>query len=100
MSEFNDRVAAQRVVLRVVNGIRWKEPLFSLSSKAIARWVMENRLDPNSSLIQLVTQVSGKLFFLANKSQEQITDEYRAISVEISRLTSMLESALLEVRPA
>jgi hypothetical protein len=100
MSEFNDRVAAQRAVLRVVNRIQWKEPLFSLSSRAITRWVMENRLDPNLSMIQLITKVSSALFFLANRSQEQVTDEYRAKSAEVRRLTAMLEGELLEVRVA
>lgn len=34
-----------------------------------------------------ITKASEKLFFLANKSQEQITNEYKEISSEISNIT-------------
>ncbi|GAC1629941.1 MAG: hypothetical protein NVS9B10_21840 [Nevskia sp.] len=98
MSEFNDRVAAQRAVLVVVNRINWKEPLYSLSSKAITRWLLENRLEPSSTIIQLVTKISEELFFLANKSQEQITDEYQAKAETVRNLTSTLEREMLQTR--
>jgi hypothetical protein len=82
--EFNNRIAAQRAILRVVNRKPWgSEPLFGLSSKAIDRWVSVNRIEPNSRLVKLVKDVSAKLFFLANKSQEQVSDEYTAVRVEI-----------------
>ena len=82
--EFNNRIAAQRAILRVANRKPWgSEPLFGLSSKAIDRWVSVNRIEPNSRLVKLVKDVSAKLFFLANKSQEQVSDEYTAVRVEI-----------------
>jgi hypothetical protein len=81
MSEFNNRITAQREILRLVNARPWqKEELFSLSSKAIERWVMVNRLDSDCRLLQLIRSASEKLFFLANRSQEQISDEYKSIS--------------------
>jgi len=83
--EFNNRIEAQRSILQVLNNKAWdEEDLFGLSSKAIDRWVSVNRIDPNSKLVQLVKDVSGKLFFLANKSQEQISDKYKKVSYEIA----------------
>jgi hypothetical protein len=35
-------------------------------------------------LVELIREVSAKLFFLANKSQEQVSDEYTAIRTEIA----------------
>lgn len=85
--EFNNRIAAQRAILQVVNGNNWEsEELFGLSSKAIDRWVSANRMDPDSKLACLVKEASAKLFFLANKSQQQVSDEYRMVSGEIALL--------------
>jgi hypothetical protein len=85
--EFNNRIAAQRTILRVVNDKKWEcEELFGLSSKAIDRWVSVNRVDPDSKLVNLIREASAKLFFLANKSQQQISDEYRMVSGEIAML--------------
>jgi len=92
MDDFNNRVAAQRVVLQTVNRKKWeKEELFGLSSKAIDRWVTANRVDPESRLVLLIKTTSEKLFFLANKSQETISPEYKAVSAEISVLTKKIE---------
>jgi len=85
--EFNNRISAQRAILGVVNKKKSvAEELFSLSSKAIDRWVSENRLDPHSQLVNLVREASGKLFFLANKSQEEISEEYRLVSSEVAAI--------------
>ena len=81
MSEFNNRVSAQRTLLQIVNARRWRnEDLFGLSSKAIERWVSVNRIDPDCALVNLIYSASEKLYFLANKSQEQISDEYKMMS--------------------
>lgn len=96
--EFNDRIAAQRAILKVVNANSWKaEDLFGLSHKSIERWVSVNRLDPNSRLIDLVKEASKKLFFLANKSQEQITSEYERTSSEVSSIRDAIEVELAGV---
>ena len=88
MNEFNNRIAAQRKILQIVNRrILAKEELFGLSSKAIERWVMINQLESESRLVCLIRSASEKLFFLANKSQEQITDDYKTISSEISAIS-------------
>lgn len=92
MSEFSDRISAQRNILRKVNARRWeKEALLGLSSKAIERWVVVNRIEEKSALVRYVTTAADKLFFLANKSQEQISDEYRMVSEEIEALALAVE---------
>jgi hypothetical protein len=83
-SEFNDRISAQRSILRAVNSEPWEtEPLLGLSEKAIDRWVASNKIETHSSLVALVVGVSAKLFFLANKSQDQISEEYQLVRSEI-----------------
>jgi hypothetical protein len=95
MSEFNNRITAQRQVLQLVNKKKWEgEELFGLSSKAIERWISVNLVNPESRLVLLVKEASAKLFFLANKSQEQISDEYKAISNEITAIAKAIEIEL------
>lgn len=86
MNEFNNRISAQREILQVVNKRPQKEELFGLSGKAIDRWVVANRVDTESRLVQLIRAAADKLFFLANKSQEQITEDYQMLSAEVSFL--------------
>lgn len=82
--EFSDRIAAQRTVLRTVNTTRWKaEPLMGLSRKAIDRWIAVNKIDPSSRIANLVMHISSKLFFLANKSQDQVSSDYQMARSEI-----------------
>ncbi|WP_443690474.1 hypothetical protein [Pseudomonas sp.] len=90
MIEFNNRIDAQREILNLVNYKHWKEELYGLSSGAIDRWVRANGIDPSADLPRAVFQSADKLFFLANKSQEQITDEYRLLSVEVFELTQRI----------
>lgn len=90
MREFNNRIDAQREVLDLVNGLDWKEELYGLSSGAIERWIRVNGIDSSSELPLAVHESAEKLFFLANKSQEQITDEYRLLSTEINDLTQRI----------
>ena len=95
MSEFKNRMAAQRQILQLVNSKEHqKEELFGLSSKAIERWATANLIDPNTKLVSLIKTASGKLFFLANKSQEQISEDYRTASRDIGELTSAIEAEL------
>ena len=99
--EFNNRIAAQRAILKIVNGNGWEaEDLFGLSHKAIERWVSINRLDPNSALVNLVKEAAQKLFFLPNKSQEQITSEYERTSSEVSAIRDALAAELAGVNPS
>lgn len=94
MSEFNNRISTQRKVLKIVNGTGiYKEPLFSLTEKAINRWISDNVIT-NEVLISLLKSISSTLFFLANRSQEQITDEYSVLSDEIDKQLVSLQLEL------
>jgi hypothetical protein len=95
MNEFNNRIDAQRHILSSVNRHAWeKKELFGLSSKAIERWVSVNRIDSESPFVKLIITASSKLFFLANKSQEQISPEYQTASDEITAITSRIKSEI------
>jgi hypothetical protein len=88
-NEFSGRIAAQRRLLQIVNQRQWsREQLFGLSKLAIERWVTTNQLDTNARLVRLVFETSERLFFLANKSQEQISTEYGAMMQEVNSLIS------------
>ncbi|TWC27796.1 MULTISPECIES: hypothetical protein [unclassified Pseudomonas] len=90
MIEFNNRIDAQRVILNLVNRPHWKEELYGLSYDAIGRWIRANEINPADDLARTVFESAGKLFFLANKSQEQVTDEYRLLSGEVHELTERI----------
>ena len=94
MTEFNNRIAAQREILLAVNSAPWREELYGMSSGAIDRWLLANNVDPSSRLVCLLVEAAGKLFFLANKSQEQVTAEYRLLSSEVSGLTEEIQLEL------
>lgn len=94
MTEFNNRIAAQREILLTVNNAHWREELYGMSSGAIDRWLLANNVDRCSRLVSLLLEAAGKLFFLANKSQEQVTAEYRLRSSEVSGLTEEIRLAL------
>jgi hypothetical protein len=98
MREFNNRIDAQREILSLVNGHGWKEELYGLSSGAIDRWSRVNGVDPSSALSRAIYESAGKLFFLANKSQEQVTDEYRLLSAEVYDLTKRIACIVNKVR--
>jgi hypothetical protein len=91
MSEFKNRMAAQRAILSVVNSRPRREELFGLSNKAIARWATSNGVSQDSRLHQLIESASSTLFFLANKSQEQISEDYRLASNEIASLAEEID---------
>lgn len=85
MSELENRVNTQREILNIVNSKTWPcEPLFSLSHVAIERWANYNQISSKSDLVINLLQASEQLFFLANKSQEQITEGYRTLSKNLS----------------
>jgi len=92
MSEFSNRISAQRHILQIVNRKRWeKEELLGLSSKAMERWISINQINPSCYLVELIKTASSQLFFLANKSQEQISEDYKMISQEISNISKKIE---------
>jgi hypothetical protein len=93
--EFNNRISAQRKILQVINRKPWAtEALFGLSSKAIDRWVAVNRIDLNSAIVDMINDVSAKLFFLANKSQDQVSEQYQLVRAEIIAACDAIEGEL------
>jgi len=95
MEEFNNRMDAQRDVLKVINRKRSnKEELCGISEKAIERWIAVNRLDPESDICRILFKISEMLFFLATKSQEQVSEKYKLLSYEIAQLQHDLERAM------
>jgi hypothetical protein len=95
MSEFVNRMAVQRQVLQIVNRREWrKETLFGLSGKAIERWITVNLIDPKIHLVTLIKEISSKLFFLAAKSQEQVSEDYRLLSEDVAAIVQQLEREL------
>jgi len=97
--EFNNRIEAQRTILKVVNTQAWEtEQLISLSRNAIDRWVRANRLDADECLVRLLLDASAGLFFLANRSQEQVSDEYVIKSHRIADICREIENELTATR--
>ncbi|MBA3596220.1 MAG: hypothetical protein H0W40_02425 [Methylibium sp.] len=94
MTEFNNRIAAQRDILVAVNEAPWNEELFGMSSGALERWMRRNGVEATSTLALLLVDAASRLFFLANKSQEQITDEYKLRSLEVAELTRLIGNAV------
>lgn len=92
MSEFKNRIKLQRKTLQVVNSSKiYKESLLSLSNSAINRWATKNRIGDEDKTISIIKIISKKLFFLANKSQEQITEDYSNKTDEIEGLLEQLK---------
>jgi hypothetical protein len=99
MSEFRNRIDSQREAVKIVNGFNlYDEPLFSLTEKSITRWVSVNQIDPKSEHVNLLIQTSKRLFFLANKSQEQITDDYKKLSKDVEELLAQISRKMSVLR--
>ena len=91
MNEFTNRINLQREVLQVINRKKFDYELTGLSEGAINRWLSDNRFNNDSEPIKIIFEIASKLFFLANKSQEQITDSYKNLSIEVSELVDNLK---------
>jgi hypothetical protein len=94
MSEFVNRVDAQRAILAAVNERSWNEELLGLSSEAIHRWTESNRIDATSDINKLLRSLSERLAFLANKSQEHLSEEYLRGSADVLQMTAALRASL------
>lgn len=66
MSEFSNRIKAQREALKVVNGSgQFREPLLSLTEKAIERWSNNNNLSNVDHATLLLKEMCSGLINLA-----------------------------------
>jgi hypothetical protein len=97
MSDFNNRIAAQRDVLVIVNTLTWKEPLYGLSAGAMDRWKKANAIEESSLLASLLVEAADQLFFLSNKSQEQITEEYKSLVRTVRDITQKIKLVISEI---
>ncbi len=93
MNDFVGRIQAQREVIAIINE-RYKqsEELYGLSRGAIERWCVNNNVNISSELSKVLLTISDKLMFLANKSQQQVTDDYKIRFEQISKLTAKLKT--------
>ena len=82
-AEFNSRVDLQREVIKIVNRKKFNSQLSGLSKPAIDSWFLNNKIS-DTSLKNILTVISEKLFFIANKSQDQITEEYKDLQISIN----------------
>jgi hypothetical protein len=100
MAEYVDRIHAQRGILESINSISWSEDLFGLSRSAISRWAERNGIDADSEVLRLLQSASEMLGFMANKSQQSMSDEYRQKSAELKDLTAKLYMEIRRQEPA
>lgn len=95
MDEFVSRMATQRRVLDIVNSrLELDEKLFGLSSSAIDRWAVNNQLEPSSKVVKLLKNISSELFFMATRSQEPVSSEYKLRRDKIIEAVTALEDAV------
>lgn len=95
MSEFVDRMSAQRSLLQEVNSRAWQEELFGLSSEAVNRWMESNGVSPHSELVALLRSASERLSFLASKSQMHVAEEYQQASHDIEEMRNHIRETLI-----
>lgn len=91
--EFNNRVELQRKVLKIVNAIYSENQLTGLSKPAMENWLMMNSIMKND-VKEVLFKISEKLFFIANKSQDQITEEYKNLQISINSDIKKLNTLL------
>ena len=92
-AEFNNRVELQRKVLKIVNSKKYKTQLCGLSMPALQSWITNNNIT-EINLKNSLYNIAEKLFFIANKSQDQITDEYKNLQLSIKKEIQFLEEQL------
>ena len=87
-------MGAQRKLLQVVNARPWQEDLFGLSSQAIKRWMDTNSVSPSSEVVAVLRAASERLSFLANRSQMQVSEDYRRAARDVQALTDQVRETL------
>ncbi|WP_177734723.1 hypothetical protein [Flavobacterium inviolabile] len=92
-AEFNSRVDLQREVIKIINKKSFKHQLTGLSKPAIDIWCMNNNVSDGLLKCNLFV-ISEKLFFIANKSQDQITEEYKDLQVSVRKNIEELKELL------
>ncbi len=93
-AEFNSRVDLQREVIKILNEKDFKTKLNGLSKSAIQSWILNNNIS-NDLLKNSLISISEKLFFIANKSQDQITEEYKDLQISVKNNIDELKNLLI-----
>lgn len=94
MSEFYNRVSVQRDVIKIVNKTAlFSFPLNGLTQESIKSWIDLNKVE-NERIINIIYHISEKMMLLANKSQEQITEEYSLLSYDVAQDMLRLKEGL------
>jgi len=81
-AEFNSRVNLQREVIKILNRKNFKSQITGLSKSAIDSWLINNNIS-NDLLKNCLITISEKIFFIANKSQDQVTEEYKDLQISV-----------------
>ena len=93
--EFNNRMAAQRKLLQSVNRTAdWIEELAGISRDAIDRWARVNSVVAGDDIMRLLLAAAKQLQFLATKSQEQLSENYVELTLDLADIQNALELAL------
>jgi hypothetical protein len=92
MSDFLNRIDIQRKAIKIVNGNNIKFHLAGLSVNAIEKWREQNDISAEHDIMKMLLKISSRMFFLANKSQEQITEDYKTLSIEVDNYLCQLEN--------
>jgi len=92
-TEFNNRVELQRKVVKIINAMKTEYQLSGLSKLAIENWFLVNK-DLDKELKTQLISISEKLFFIANKSQDQITEEYSNLQDSIKTDIQLLSNKI------
>lgn len=92
-AEFNSRVDLQREVIKIINQKDFNNKLNGLSKPAIESWIVNNNISDDLLKNSLIS-ISEKLFFIANKSQDQITEEYKDLQISVKNDINELNKIL------
>jgi hypothetical protein len=92
MDEFNNRIDTQRKALSIINGRVINEPLNGISKAAIDRWARVNNVSETHPAISQLLSIAESIFFLANQSQQQVTEEYKGKSVQVQKMLENLKT--------
>lgn len=92
MSDFLNRIEVQRRVIKLVNSSNLQYQITGLSLSSIKKWAHDNKIEENSDIYNHLLLISSKLFFLSNKSQEQISEDYKMASIDVNECVNKLET--------
>jgi hypothetical protein len=92
MSDFLNRIEVQRRVIKLVNNSKLTCHLTGLSLSSIKKWAYDNSIEEDTDIYNHLLLISSKLFFLSNKSQEQISEDYKMASIDVNECVNKLET--------